>query len=449
MSQRLRAPLQLRFRGLWLKPDFLKLWVGQTVSTAGSLVTGFALPLAAIVLLHASAAQVALLSAAGIAPGLMLGLVAGVWADRVRRRPLLIAADVGRALVVASVPAAALLGRLHIEQLYAVALASSTLSVVFDVAHPAYLASLVQPEELVEANSKLEASSAVAEAVGLGAAGALVQALTAPLALAVDAGSYLISALSLALIRVREPRPGGGQTATPDQGRRTRGASGASGVGLWRQIAGGLRLLGDPTLRALAGSAGVFALCGNMLGVVLLLYLVREVHLQAGLLGAIFGLGGVSAFVGSLLAERVTRRWGIGRVVIGGLAVYTGFAIVLPLASGPVWLAAGLLALGQLSDAAHTIYSVGRASLLQALAPAGALSRLHASIQTVEAVATLAGVALGGALGQALGPRPTLFVAVAGGLLAPLWLARSPLRALRTLPDRVTPPLRAEVSTSP
>jgi predicted MFS family arabinose efflux permease len=176
-----------------------------------------------------------------------------------------------------------------------------------------------------------------------------------------------------------------------------------------------------------------------MLGVVLLLYLVREVHLEAGLLGTIFGLGGVSAFVGSLMAERVTRRWGIGRAVIGGLAIYTGVASALPRASGPAWLAAGLLVLEQLSDGAHTIYSVGRASLLQALAPPGALGRLHASIQTVEAVATLAGVALGGILGQALGPRPTLFVAVAVGLLAPPWLACSPLRAVRALPDRAMP----------
>src|SRR5215467_9315974 len=139
MSRRLR----FRLRGLWRKPDFLKLWAGQTVSKAGSLVTEFALPLTAIVLLHASVVQVALLSAAGIAPGIALGLVAGVWVDRVRRRPLLIAADAGRAVVVGSVPATALVGRLRIEQLYAVALLSSALAVLFEVAYPAYLASLV------------------------------------------------------------------------------------------------------------------------------------------------------------------------------------------------------------------------------------------------------------------------------------------------------------------
>jgi MFS family permease len=436
--------LQWRFRlsGLWRKPDFLKLWAGQTVSKTGSLVTGFALPLTAIVLLHASAAQVALLSAAGIGPGLILGLLAGVWVDRVRRRPLLLASDLGRAMVVGSVPIAALLGWLCIEQLYAVALVSSVLSVVFEIAYPAYLASLVQAEELVEANSKLEASGAVAEAVGFGAAGALVQLLSAPLALAVDAGSYLVSACSLGLIQTRELEPGTILTAS---GEETKMGGQAPQVSIWQQVSEGLRLtFADPVARALVGSAGVFTCCGNMLSIVLLLYLVREVHLGAGLLGVIFGVGGVSAFLGSLVAERLIQRWGLGRVVIGGLAIYTSTNLVLPLASGPLWLAAGLLVLGQLTDGAHTVYSVGRASLLQALAPTRALGRLYATMQVVEAGATLAGVALGGALGQMIGPRPTLFVAVAGGLLAPLWLAHSPLRALPARPERSTPLLHPD-----
>ncbi len=419
--------------GLWRRPDFLRLWAGQTVSKAGSLVTGFALPMAAILALRASAAQVALLSAAGIAPGLALGLAAGVWVDRVRRRPLLITADLGRALAVGSVPVAALLGRLHIEQLYLVALLSSVLTVVFEVAYPAYLTSLVSPEELVEANSKLEASGAVAEAAGFGTAGALVQALTAPLALAIDAGSYLISAHSLMRIRAREPMPPGASSRQENEAPRE--AQEEHEASVWRQIGDGLRLtLTHPVARTLVLAAGIFELSGNVLGVVLLLYLVREVHLGAALLGVLFGIGGVSAFAGSLMAERAVRHWGIGRVVIGGLAIYTASGVVLPLASGPIWLAVGLLTVGQLTDCAHTVYSIGRASLLQALVPASALGRLHASVQVVEAVATLAGIALGGVLGQAIGPRPTLFAAVAGGLLAPVVLARSPLRHMRTLP---------------
>jgi MFS family permease len=430
--------MRFRPRGLWRRPDFLRLWAGQTVSKAGSLVTGFALPLTAILALHASAAQVALLGAAGVAPGLVLGLAAGVWVDRVRRRPLLIAADLGRAVVVGSVPVATLLGRLAIEQLYLVALFSSALTVLFEVAYPAYLASLVRTEELVEANSKLEASSAVAEAAGFGAAGALVQALTAPLALAVDAGSYVVSALTLTRIRAREPVPVRADAGVAREGKaaqESQKTEGTHGESVWRQLGGGLRLtLTHPVARSLVLASGMFELCGNVLGVVLLLYLVREVHLGAALLGVLFGIGGVSAFAGSLVAARAARRWGIGRVVIGGLAIYTASAIVLPLASGPVWLAAALLTVGQFTDCAHTVYSIGKASLLQALVPAGSLGRLHASVHVVEAVATLTGIALGGVLGQTIGPRPTLFAAVVGGLLAPLVLARSPLRHMRTLP---------------
>jgi MFS family permease len=418
-----------RLTGLWRRPDYLKLWAGQTVSQAGSLVTGFALPLAAILALRASPAQVALLSAAGIAPGLVLGLVAGVWVDRMRRRPLLVLADLGRALVVGSVPVAALLGQLHIEQLYVVALVSSALAVLFDVAYPAYLPSLVRPEELVEANSKLEASGAVAEAAGFGAAGALVQALTAPLALAVDAGSYLVSALSLLLIRSREPSPRAAEHDMDAPKREGRGD-------ILREVGAGLRLtLGEPLPRALAGATAIFTLCGNVIGVMLLLYLVREVHLSPALLGIIFGVGGVSAFVGSLLAKRAVQRWGIGRVVIGGLAIYTGSAILMPLASGPAWLAAALLVLAQLTDCTHTVYSIGRTSILQALVPAGAQGRLHASLRVTEAAATLAGVALGGTLGQTIGPRGALFVVALAILLAPLWLARSPLRHMQALPE--------------
>jgi MFS family permease len=419
------ARVRFHLNGLWRKPDFLKIWAGETISHAGSLVTGFALPLTAILLLHATAAQVALLSAAEIVPGLMLGLAAGVWVDRVRRRPLLIAMDIGRAVAIGVVPVAALLGRLQMEDLFAVALVTSALTIVFEAAYPAYLASLVSTEELVEANSKFEASGAVAEMASLGAAGALVQALSAPVALVVDAVSYVVSACSLARIRAHEPMP-----------KARRDATGPSAMHLWRQIGAGIRvLLGDPIMRALAGAGGIFALFGNMIGVVLLLYLVKEVHLGAALIGVLFGIGGVSAFAGSLLAGWATRRWGIGRMVIGGLAIYTGFAVVMPLASGPVWLATGLLVIGQLSDCAHTVYAIGRASLLQVRAPAHALGRLHASMQVIEGVATLAGIALAGVLGQTIGLRPTLIVAVAGMLLAPLWLARSPLRTLHTLPD--------------
>lgn len=435
-------PHSTRFRraGPLRRPDFLKLWIGQSVSKAGTLVTDFALPLAAILTLRASAAQVALLTGASIAPRLALGLLAGVWVDRTRRRPLMIAADIARAVIIGSVPLAALMGRLRIEQLYLVALTCSALSALFDVAYPAYLPTLVPPDELVGANSVLEASGAVAEVAGFGGAGALTQALTAPIALAVDAISYVVSALSLALIRSHEPKP---QRATgEDAGEREQA------LALWREMADGLRLLlREQTMRALAGAAGVFELFGGMIGVVLMLYLVRDVHLSLAALGIVFGVGGVSAFAGTLMVGHATRRWGIGRTVIGGLAIYTATAVLMPLASGPAWLPITLLTIAQLSDCAHTVYSVGRASLLQGLSAPGALGRIHAGAQVVESLATLLGIALGGVLGQTVGPRATLFLAAGGLMLAPLWLARSPLRRLWNLPT--TSPEREQMVAAP
>lgn len=412
----------------WRRPDFLKLWAGQTVSKAGGLVTEFTLPLAAILTLRASAAQVALLTGAGIAPRLALGLFAGVWVDRARRRPLMLAADVMRVAIVASVPVAALLGQLHIVQLYLVALSSSALSALFDVAYPAYLPTLVSSEELLDANSLLAASGAVAEVAGFGGAGALVEALTAPIALAVDAASYVVSALSLLLIRAREPRPERVTSVPANEGEQETART------VWRDMVAGLRLLArDPVLRALAGASGMFELFGGMIGVVLMLYLVRDVHLSPSALGFVFGVGGVSAFAGTLLAGRATRRWGLGWTVIGGLAIYTCSAVLMPLASGPAWLALALLTVAQITDCAHTVYSVGRATLLQGMKAPSALGRVHAGVQTVESLATLAGVALGGVLGEAVGPRATLFIAATGLLLAPLRLARSPLRRLQSL----------------
>ena len=426
--------------GPWRRPDFLKLWTGQTVSKAGTLVTEFALPLAAILTLHASAAQVAVLTGAGIVPRLALGLFAGVWVDRARRRPLMIAADVGRAVIIGSVPVAALLRSLRIEQLYLVALVASALSTLFDVAYPTYLPSLVPPDELVGANSLLEASGAVAEVAGFGGAGALTQALTAPIALAVDAVSYVVSALSLALIRTREPKP--------ERALRLREGEPERGWAVWREMGEGLRLLvHDPVARALVGASGVFDLFGGMIGVVLMLYLVRGAHLSPVALGVVFGVGGVSAFAGTLLVGRAMRRLGIGWTVIGGLAIYTSSALLLPLASGPAWLALSLLTLAQLADCASTVYAVGRASLLQSLTVPQTLGRVHAGMQMVESLTSLVGVVLGGVLGETLGPRAALFLAVGGLLLAPLWLARSPLRHMRALPAPA--PEQEQVSVAP
>jgi MFS family permease len=416
---------------LWHAPDFLKLWLGQAVSQFGSLITGFALPLVAIVALHATPAQIALLSAARIAPALALGLVAGAWVDRVRRRPLLIAADLARALVVASVPVAAVVGQLSIALLFVVELLSAALSVCFDAAYPAYLPTLLRPEHLVEGNSKLAASDAVAEVAGFSAAGLLVQALTAPLAIAMDALTFLVSGLSLMLIRTREPMP-----------ERAPGAAGESGAAgaerrlsrFGSEVMAGLRLLPrEPTARALAGATGLNTLGGNTLSVVLMIYLLDELRLPPAALGVVFGLGGVSAFAGALIAGRVSRRLGPGRAITWGMWITTVTVVLLPLAGGPAWLALGMLALSQLTDGGRTIWMVNQTAVFQAAVPNALQGRLHASLRVVEAAAMAGGLVLGGVLGQVIGPRATLVVAAGVMLLAPVWVSFSPVRHLRQM----------------
>lgn len=413
----------MRFTGLWRHADFLKLWAGQTISVFGSLITTFALPVVAILLLKATPLQITLLSAAEYAPGLLVSFFAGAWVDRLRRRPILITADLGRALLLGSIPVAALLGILRIEQLYLVALLVSVLAVFFDVAYRSYLPSLVKREELLEGNSKLGASASVAEVAGFGLGGVLVQAFTAPGAILLDALSFLVSAGSLAIIRQKEPE-------TPPSEEQPNA---------WREIGQGVGLLlSNPILRASAGAGGTFNFFRNMVGVVIMLFFLRELNLQPLILGPLFALGGISAFVGALLVERLTRRWGVGRVLMGGLLLTGLTTFLIPLAGGPLLLVLALLAASQLlGDGAATIYEINQLSLIQAVTPDRWQGRINASTRFIEWAAMLVGLLIGGLLGQTIGLRPTLFVAAAGSLLSGLWLLFSPIRRLHSYPEPV------------
>jgi len=403
---------------LWRHPDFLKLWAGQSVSLFGSLLTQFALPLLAALMLGAGAGQMALLAAAEVAPGLLLGFVAGVWVDRLRRRPLLIAADIGRALALASIPVAAVLGALRIEQLYVVAVLVSVCTVFFDVAYPSFLPTLLRREELVEGNSKLAASESLAEVSGWSIAGVLVQVAGAPLAILVDAATFVVSAVSLLTIRTKEAA----LVVEHPTERRS----------MAREVAHGLQFVAaDPVRRALASAGAVDTLFGNALGALITLYLVRDLRLEPVVIGVVYAVGGVSAFAGAFLAPWLARRLSVGRMLLVGMLVYDLGALTVPLASGPAALAVAVLIVGQSLDAAYTIYSVTRLSHFQRTTPERMRGRLHATLRVVEGCATVVGLALGGILGQTLGVRATLFVVCAGKLLGPVLLARSPVRRLR------------------
>ena len=422
----------MALKGLWSHPDFLKLWSGQTISIFGAMVTKFALPVTAILLLKATPLQIMLLGAAEYAPGLLVSFFAGAWVDRMRRRPILITADLGRAVLLGSIPAAALLWTLHIEQLYLVALLAGVLAVFFDVASLSYLPSLVRREELLEGNGKLQASASVAEVAGFGVGGVLVQALTAPVAILIDAVSFLISALSVAIIHRSEPLPSSWE-------KRPK---------VWPEIGKGIRLLlRNPVLRASAGASGTFNLFRNMVGVVIMLYFIRVVSLQPVILGPLFACGGMSAFVGALLAEPLTRRWGIGRTLLGSLVLSGLATLLIPLAGGPLPLVLGLLAASQLlGDGTSTIYEINQISLIQAMTPEGVQGRINASKRFVDWSAMLLGLLAGGLLGQTIGLRLTLFAAAAGGLLSVLWLLFSPARRLREYPTQVAEPEEAQYS---
>jgi predicted MFS family arabinose efflux permease len=401
-----------KLTGLWHSPDFLKLWAGQTVSVFGSIVGGFAIDLTAVLLLAATPTQMSILRVAEIGPVIVFGLVAGVWVDRLRRRRVMIVADLGRAIVLASIPAAALFGILGAGQLFAVAAATSVLGLFFDVAYPSYLPSLVERERLLEGNSKLQATNSIAEVSGFGLAGALVQTITAPITILVDAISFLASALSLSLIRKPEPP------------RR-----GAEETGAWREIVEGLRLVrGDRVLRAFAIVEGIRSFFGHgFFGTLIVIYCARDLGLTPGVMGVLFSLGGISAFFGALLAEPLTRRWGTRSTLLRVYLFSAAFALLYPLAGGSPILVLVCLAVPQLlGDGADTVFEVSRTSLLQTITPDRLLGRMNASMRFVGMTAMLAGSLVGGALGQTVGLRPTLLVAVIGTALAAFWLARLP-----------------------
>lgn len=407
-------------RVLWRHVGFLKLWAGQTISEFGSGVTYNALPLAAVLTLGASTTQLGLLMAAASAPAVFAGLFAGVWVDRLQRRPLLIAADLARAALIASIPVAALLGRLHAAQLYVVAALAGVLTILFDVAYQAFVPDLVSRAHIQEANGRLATSGALAEVVTPGLTGVLVQVLTAPLALALDAISYLCSAVSLALIRVDESAP----------------APRAARARLGPELLVGLRFVaGEPLLRAFAGFAATRSFFGNFIGALYALYALRELGLNPVLLGVTIGVGGASNLLGTFLVGPVTRRFGLGRAMLGSVVIGGLTSFFLPLAHGPLPLAFGCLVLLQAFDATQPIYEVNALSLRQALTPPHLLGRVNAAVQVLEGAPAPLGAIVGGALGGIIGPRATLLLAVLGLLASTLWLLRSPLWALRTLPE--------------
>lgn len=413
-----------RITGLWRHPDFMKLWVGQAISAFGSHITWQALPLTALLILGAGPTELGLLAATGTAPVLFFGLMAGVWVDRLPRRPIMIVADLGRALLLGSIPLAAIFGLLTLPHLFVVAGLTGLLTVFFDVADQSYLPSLVEHEHIMEGNSKISASRSLAEITGQPIGGLLVQLITAPFAIAVDAVSFVVSALCISLIRKPETKPAAPEKSQPAL------QEALEGLGV---------LFKSAILRPLALCDIQRTFFGNFIGTLYMLFVIQELQMPVWVTGVLVGIGGISSLVGSVIAQPLTRRFGIGRSLIGSAVVTAVVTFLIPLAGGPFWLAFGLLVLSQAADIVYSVYFINQTSLRQSVTAPHQLGRVNASAYFLSGVAGLLGAVGGGILGDLLGLRATLFVAVTGYLLAALWLIFSPVRQLETLPESPAP----------
>jgi MFS family permease len=406
---------------LWRQGDFMKLWTGQTISQFGDEITLLALPLLAIDL-GAKELEFGILGVVRFLPWIFFTLPAGVWVDRMRRRPILIGADVARAALLASIPIAFVGGWLSMIQIYIVAFFAGTFEVFFDVAYQSYLPSIVERDELVEGNSKLELSRAASQVAGPTLAGFLVQAIRAPFAIAFDALSYVGAALFIALIRRGEPGP---VPHDPAEGKRP---------SMWQEARAGLGYVAtNPYLRSIAACTGTFNLFGNISGVLLILYFVEQLGLTPGTIGLIFALGNIGVLLGALSGGRLARAMGVGPIIIvsafiGGIAA---FAVPLAPPDDPFWV---LVIGGLFAGFSTVVYNVNQVGLRQAITPHRMLGRMNATMRLIVWGTIPVGAMIGGILGSLLGLYPALWLSAVGTSLAFLPVLLSPVRKLREIP---------------
>lgn len=407
---------------LWRNGAFQRVWAAATISIFGSLVTRVALPFVAIVTLNAGAIEVSLVRSMDLIAGLAVGLVAGAWVDRLRRRPVLIGADLGRAALLGLIPLAAIGGWLSLPMVLVVALLTAVLTTFFDAADNAFLPTIVPRSDLVRANGALAASSSVSEFAAFGSAGFLVQILTAPIAILVDAATFIASALLLGSIRAKEPPP-------PSKAEREP---------VLREISIGLRLvMAHPILRATTLASMASHSAWGVFGALWFLFAINELSLDAAAIGIIAAVGGLTSLAGALLTPRLTRRFGVGNVVMGSLLIGAlGFFFVPASPAGAPLLAMAVM-IGQqfVTDPAFTAYDITDTSLRQTIVHDRQLGRVNATVRvavlTVQLIATLGG----GFVAVQIGLRNALLLGAMAGLLGVVAIYFSPLRHVRTIAE--------------
>ncbi len=405
----------------------MKLWAGQTVSELGSVVTRTAVPLVALLVLGAGPWEMALLVVSASLAVLLVGLFAGAWVDRLRRRPLLIAADAIRAVLLFSIPAAYLAGVLRIEQLYVVVFLEGCLGALFDAAYPAYVPSLIGVDRVVDGNSKLATSASLAEIGGPGLGGGLVQLVGAPLAILVDAISFAVSAVALVLIRSPEP-PRPARTAP---------------TAMRHEIMEGLQLVRrHPVLVPLTLRSIIAHVAGSFYGVLYTIYLIHDLHLTPFLLGVVVSAGGVGSLVGSFFAARVIARLGFGPALIWTAIGASIIGVLTPLAGGPLLLATLMVFLPQLiGDGLQTIEGVAELSLIQGVIPDHILGRVNATLEVFShGIAYPIGALAAACVASWIGVRGGIAIGWAGMAVSILLLVLSPLPHIRQPSDAPSVP---------
>jgi MFS family permease len=398
--------------------DFRLLWTGETTNRVGINITTVAMPLVAVVTLNASTLAVSLLAAVPWLPWLLIGLPAGAWVDRMRRRPLMLVCNVSSVVLLASVPVAAWLGVLTMAQLLVVGLLNGLAAVFFGISYKVYLPSIVNRGQLQAANAKLQGSESVAQVAGLGGGGLLAQAFGAVSGLLVNSLTFLVSALCLLGIRSREPLPEPAAERSP----------------LRRDIIEGLRYTaGDPYLRVLTAYGTVTNLLLTAYQAIIPVFLIRQLDVPEGATGWLMASSSIGGILGAVGAKRVTARWGTARGLLLATAGTAPFALLIPM-GGKGWMLAALVVGSALLALGVVLANVIQGAFRQRYCPPQLLGRITACISVASFGAIPFGSLLGGVLGTALGLRPTLWLLTAGLAVTPLLLLIGPLRARHDLP---------------
>jgi MFS family permease len=409
--------------GLWRHRDFRNLWAAETISQFGTQIDDLALGLVAIIVLDASAFEVAVYGTVNFLPFILFTLPAGVWVDRLPRKPILVIGDLGRFVALATIPVAYVADVLTLWQLYVVAFLTGVFTVFFDVAYQSYLPSLVDRDQIGEGNSKLEISRSTAQLGGPGFGGLLVEILTAPYAVLVDAFSFLASGTLLLRIRKREEPPGPATTA--------------AGRSMWVEVKEGLRfVLGNPNLRAQAGCTATSNLFFSVTFSIYLVFLVRELDLSPGVIGLLLSIGSVGSLLAAFTTTRISRRFGIGptTIMVAFLNLPAMLLIALAPTSFPIpFLVAGGVVLGFVI----VVYNITQVTYRQAICPPRLQGRMNSVMRFIVWGTIPIGTLAGGALGSLIGLRETLVIGAIGSGSSFLWILLSPQRHLREMPEPI------------